>query len=187
MTKICSKFETKKAVHICHIVSGHFSPKVRSWAMWCKSTKGKYKKQPCSLEAQLGSSLRRLLLQNVSHAAFVVVPSWPLGRERGRPLSEDGRQDGDNDGGVDYGNDVNQKQWSWLSPWWLSVMMMMTIDNAWNLCLRPEQRRDGRKDSGAGQLLRDSAAAATLCPTTSRDQQVCSRTHSALSTRTNKH
>ena len=48
-------------------------------------------------------------------------------------------------------------------------------------------RPDGRKDSGAGQLLRDSAAAATLCLTTSRDQQVCSRTHSALSTRTNKH
>ena len=104
-------------------------------------------------------------------------------------------------------------------------MMMMTIDNALNLCLRPGQRRgvrtegriealakdkdkdrdkdkdkekdkdkdraeagrpDGRKDIGAGQLLRDSAAAATLCPATSRDQQLCSTTHSALSTKTNK-
>ena len=47
-----------------------------------KVQKESTKKQPCSLEAQLGSSLRRLLLQNVSHAAFVVVPSWPLGREK---------------------------------------------------------------------------------------------------------
>ena len=47
-----------------------------------KVQKESTKKQPCSPEAQLGSSLRRLLLQNVSHADFVVVPSWPLGREK---------------------------------------------------------------------------------------------------------
>ena len=86
--------------------------------MWCKSTKGKYKKQPCSLEAQLGSSLRRLLLQNATHAASVVVPwalclgPWALGlgQIEGRPLSEVVRQDGDNDDDDDYGSDVNQKQ-----------------------------------------------------------------------------
>ena len=61
---------------------------------------------------------------------------------------------------------------------------LKTLSETWAEAGRP----NGRKDSGAGQLLRDSAAAATLCLTTSsRDQQVCSRTHSALSTRTKKH
>ena len=32
-----------------------------------------------------------------------------LGQIEGRPLSEDVRQDGDDDGDGDYGNDVNQK------------------------------------------------------------------------------
>ena len=33
-----------------------------------------------------------------------------LGKIEGRPLSEDVRQDGDNDDDDDYGSDVNQKQ-----------------------------------------------------------------------------
>ena len=43
--------------------------------------------------------------------ALGLVPcALGLGQIEGRPLSEDVRQDGDNDDDDDYGSDVNQKQ-----------------------------------------------------------------------------
>ena len=75
----------------------------------------------------------------------------------------------------------------------ITMVIIDHDDDDYRQCLKPLSetwaeagRPDGRKDIGAGQLLRDSAAAATLCPATSRDQQLCSTTHSALSTKTNK-
>ena len=83
MTKICSKFETKKScTYLPYRIRTFFHLKFVPERCGAKVQKESTKKQPCSPEAQLGSSLRRLLLQNVSHAAFVVVPSWPLGREK---------------------------------------------------------------------------------------------------------
>ena len=112
MSRICSKFETKKSfTYIPHRIGTFFHLKFVLNRSSAKVQKESTKKQPCSLEAQLGSSLRRLLLQSASHAAFVVVP-WALGlgQIEGRPLSEDVRQDGYDDCDGDYGNDVNQKQ-----------------------------------------------------------------------------
>ena len=75
----------------------------------------------------------------------------------------------------------------------ITMVIIDYDDEDYGQCLKPLSETwteaghpDGRKDIGAGQLLRDSAAAATLCPATSRDQQLCSTTHSALSTKTNK-
>ena len=82
MSRICSKFETKKSfTYIPHRIGTFFHLKFVLNRSSAKVQKESTKKQPCSLEAQLGSSLRRLLLQNATHAASVVVP-WALGREK---------------------------------------------------------------------------------------------------------
>ena len=88
MSRICSKFETKKSfTYIPHRIGTFFHLKFVLNRSSAKVQKESTKKQPCSLEAQLGSSLRGLLLQSASHAAFVVVPwalclvPWALGLE----------------------------------------------------------------------------------------------------------
>ena len=77
--------------------------------MWCKSTKGKYKKTALFPGGPTGFILAKVAFAECDPRCLRCC-SLSLGQIEGRPLSEVVRQDGDNDDDDDYGSDVNQKQ-----------------------------------------------------------------------------
>ena len=76
--------------------------------MWCKSTKRKYKKTALFPGGPTGFILAKVAFAECEPRCLRCCALLALGQREGRPLSEDVRQDGDDDGGVDYGNGVDQ-------------------------------------------------------------------------------